>query len=186
MNDNEASEFKCPYAIDGSRRIPEHVTILPYKKHYLLSRCPLCDSNEHGMVHHKSNFTEHCKCCGSDEHSFLSWKDNIVEGQVRIACPSCWTDDIDDIFNEQKMSQKYRPDPYKFALAHDFDKSRCNVTLKLCWNQGSGWHMFFGQYRKLMKDVLDICDKENSRLPFKREIRTTEEILDLEDYDERL
>jgi len=85
------------------------------------------------------------------------------------------------------MSQKYRPDPYKFALAHDFDRKRCDDTLILCWNQGSGNNMFEEQYNKLVNEVLDICYEENSKLPFKREVRISEEIfIDFEEDQEIL
>ena len=83
------------------------------------------------------------------------------------------------------MSLKFRPDPYKFALAHDFDKARCDETLVRCWNRGSGMHMFVEQYQDLVNHVLEICYEENSKLPFKRETQPTEDdLLDfMEDID---
>jgi len=79
------------------------------------------------------------------------------------------------------MSRKYRPCPKKLALAHDYDKQRCEEILKLCWKQGAGLNMFYEQYLELKRIVLEICYDQSLNLPFKREVKEVDLILDTED-----
>ena len=80
------------------------------------------------------------------------------------------------------MSMKHRPCPRKFAEAHNFDPDSSKNALKLCYSQGSGWHMYPKQFDILEKAVLDICIETIRNLPFKRDVSYLQDDNDEEEF----
>jgi len=143
-------------------------------KAYLLTPCDICGNSEHGILLHYTNFSSPCKCCGSKDHGLFIWdtegSTKTTSGRAVVRCPSVWTTSVRDMINEERMSMKHRPCPQKFAEAHSFNHTEAKEALKLCYTQGSGWHMYPEQFDHLEKKIIGICDEVTRNLPFKRDV----------------